>query len=565
MRDKRFSNGANPLMGTSLIIFTLQIIGCVNEDISPSKNLITHFPEIEHNLHYTPSNERITNLEASIPPQCYTRTEQTHNPCYVCHQNYERKPTSPYRMNKLDDGALQGHYLFSDLGKKNHWANLFLDRTQYVAGISDEAILTYINQDNYTPLKNDLKARNWQGFIPDLEHLSHPERAFDSGGHARDGSRWVAFNYKPFPSTFWPTNGSTDDVAIRLPEAFSSINGQYSRAIYHINLAAVEANIKSLSYISVNAFNEQSHGIDINGDGVLSNNQTHLKIADNYFGDASTVHREPQQYPAGTEFLHSVRYVGINDAGDIIAPPRMKELRYMVKIRTLSNVSLDNRYRRERKEKVDDQLPHFTNLHERGLENNFGWLLSGFIEDKQGQLRPQTTEETLACMGCHSAVGSTIDQTFAFARKVTGVNGWGYINLKGMHDVPNINSATPEILEYLQRTGGGDEFRHNQEMLNRWFDDKGHVNVEAVLNADVYTLITPSRERALLLNKAYTYIVKSQRYVFGRDANWAPAKNVFDYVDSTQSPLNSKHQLYGWDLRLNWSSIQAASATETAP
>lgn len=56
------------------------------------------------------TDERIGNLEAPIPPQCYTKTEAEHNPCYTCHQNYDRDKAA--RMNQLDDGHLQGGYLF---------------------------------------------------------------------------------------------------------------------------------------------------------------------------------------------------------------------------------------------------------------------------------------------------------------------------------------------------------------------------------------------------------------------------------------------------------------------
>src|SRR3546814_2792844 len=53
-------------------------------------------------------------------------------------------------------------------------------------------------------------------WIPDLD----PAQGFDDTGFARDGSGWRAFRYKPFPGTFWPTNGASDDVLIRLPAIF---------------------------------------------------------------------------------------------------------------------------------------------------------------------------------------------------------------------------------------------------------------------------------------------------------------------------------------------------------
>ncbi len=53
------------------------------------------------------------NPESVIPPQCYTKTNGTNNPCYVCHQSY---PGQNDRPNAMGDGDLQGNYEFSDVG-----------------------------------------------------------------------------------------------------------------------------------------------------------------------------------------------------------------------------------------------------------------------------------------------------------------------------------------------------------------------------------------------------------------------------------------------------------------
>jgi hypothetical protein len=55
---------------------------------------------------------------------------------------------------------------------------------------------------------------------------------------------------------------------------------------------------------------------------------------------------------------------------------------------------------------------------ERGVGTGTGWLRQGFIEGcGRGALRPQTMEETAACIGCHGGVGAPTDGTFSFARK----------------------------------------------------------------------------------------------------------------------------------------------------
>ena len=507
-------------------------------------------PAVAPEARVTITSERITNVEAPVPPQCYTRTEDRHNPCYTCHQAYDRKHGEP-RMNQLDDGGLQGGYLFSEEGETSHWRNLFVDRRDWLAQISDEQILEWVNQDNYSDLADRLREIDWPGYIPDLADYQHGADAFDDQGFARDNSGWVAFNYKPFPGTFWPTNGSTDDVLIRLPEPFRTLNGEQDRTVYLLNLTLVELVIKNDTRTSIPPTDETRLNVDLDGDGELATAVSLLRDT-HYLGDASDTALAFQQYPAGTEMLHSVRYLGIGEDDRIGVSTRMKELRYMRKQVQLPDYDIASRYARERKEKLLGELPSFVHLPAQGMENGMGWLLQGYIEDYDGALRPQSFEETLHCMGCHAAVGATIDQTFAFARKVPGADGWGYIDTRGMPDTPNRNEPGGEIRNYLARAGGGSEFRENPEMLARWYREDGNVDDDKLASTDVYTLITPSRERALKLNKAYTHTVRHQSYIYGRDATWLPAKNVFEKIDQSQPPLAPEFRFYGWDIRLDW-------------
>lgn len=490
------------------------------------------------------------NAEAVIPPQCYTKHESQYNPCQVCHQSYPFNS----RPNVMDDGELQREYAFSDFGATNRWSNLFEDRSSRIQAISDEDILQWINTDNYSPLIRHLQSlENWRGPIPKLQNLQFGANAFDAQGFAKDGSRWVAFNYKPVPSTFWPTNGSTDDVMIRLPEDFSTSNcsnAQYSRDIYLANLSLLEMAIKDLASISTPPIDETELCEDINFDGVLST-VTQMQRREYYLGAASNVAVHKMLYPEGTEFLHSVRYIGLDDNHQIVVPARMKELRYMKKQRFLTAASLLSAYGNEHQEKIDENLPNYVYREDRGSTNDFGWQLLGFIEAKEGHLRIQNREETLFCMGCHSTIGTTIDQTFAFARKVPGAKGWGYINLHELEDAPSKGKTEGEYLSYMRDVGGGDEFRQNQEMRHKWFDDDGNLLTNAIKAADVYTLITPSPRRALDLNKAYYTIVQDQDFIHGRDANLTPAVNVYQEVDESTPRLPAeKSQAY--DLRLAW-------------
>ncbi|RRQ19891.1 hypothetical protein D5687_11045 [Guyparkeria sp. SCN-R1] len=525
------------------------------------------------------SLDGVENHEAVIPPQCYTRTEERFNPCFTCHQSYEDEK----RPNYMRDAKLQAEYDFSDFAMTNRWSNLFRDRSDEVAAISDEEILEYITEDNYSALAGRLESMGWDGFIPDLDDLHLAGGAFDEHGFARDGSGWVAFNYKPLPSTFWPTNGSTDDVLLRLPEHFRQASecsgeGGYSVDAYRANLAILEAAIKDLPEITSLPVDENAVCADLDGDGERTV-VTRIQRPDHYVGDASEVAVASMLYPEGTQFLHTVRYVGVTEDGQITPTPRMKEVRYMKKLAFHDRDELREIYEGSEEghdeghddgdheeehgdgdhghELDADTLPGFADTGH-GLTNDFGWLVLGFIEDKQGELRPQTKEEQLFCMGCHSTIGATIDQTFAFPRKVTGADGWGYLDLKGMKDAPNVGEVDGEILTYFKRVGGGSEFRNNPEMQARWFTDDAEVDRDKVEAADVHTLITPSPERALRLNKAYRVIVEEQSFIHGRDATVVPPENVIEKVDASEPPLPEEHQ-YNWDIRLDWSQVDRSS------
>jgi hypothetical protein len=190
------------------------------------------------------TSKTLFNAAAYIPPQCYTKTQdkqgRVHNPCFTCH-------TTPRRPNYTGDAGLQRAYEFAETSDTNHWKNLFRDRSQAVAGISDEDIRDHIRRSNYFDEQGRIKLATrlanvprewdyngngqWDGFVPDAWF------DFDAQGFDRDPeghyTGWRAFAYYPFPGTFWPANGSTDDVLIRLSEAFrTGLDGKYEYSYY---------------------------------------------------------------------------------------------------------------------------------------------------------------------------------------------------------------------------------------------------------------------------------------------------------------------------------------------
>ena len=195
-----------------------------------------------------------------------------------------------------------------------------------------------------------------------------------------------------------------------------------------------------------------------------------------------------------------------------------------------------------------------------GLGNAFGWRVQGFLEDREGRLRLQTEEEHRFCMGCHSTIGVTVDSTFSLARKVPGADGWRWQDVRGLVDRPQAGHAEAEVLEYLRRVGGGDEFRANPEILARFFPG-GELAEAEVRRAgvggdkDLRHLIVPSRERALALDKAYLAVVREQSFTKGRDAVLAPMKNVHERIEGNgETELGKAKRLFADSrLQLDWS------------
>lgn len=507
----------------------------------------------------------LTNQAAYIPSQCYTKTRDdsgaVHNPCFSCH-------TEPRRPNFVNDVDLQTAYDFGSVPLTNHWRNLFKDRSAAVAAISDAEVESYIRTSNYFDGEGRIKpaldlatlpagwdTNNngiWDGFVPDT-YFNFDQEGFD---HAPDGTLtgWRAFAYYPFLGTFWPTNGSTDDVLIRLPSAFrQNLKGQESKLVYKVNLAIVESVVKEKN-IAIAPVSEASlGGVDLDKDGKIG---TARKIVYDwaplegrtmsYVGRAmkqqqqGKLHLAAGLYPEGTEFLHTVRYIDVNEAGDNLLAPRMKEVRYARKSYWMNYASLEYAALAEIKEKSDfpDRLRSVRGNVETGVSNDKGWIYAAMIEDAKGDLRPQTYEELVFCVGCHGGIGANRDGIFSFHRKFdypkAHQKGWYHWTQKGIKGVPDRtrSDGKKEYVHYLRANGAGDEFRGNDEIRSRFFTAKGALKQAPVdtLRTDISTLLFASKARASNLNKAYWEIVKEQSFIEGRDATIAPVTTVHDQV-----------------------------------
>lgn len=521
-------------------------------------------------------SKNMVNEAAFIPSMCWTKTEDAagniHNPCFSCHI----RSTEP---NYNNDQDLQLSYDFPAYARTNRWTNLFKSREAQVAAISDAEILAYIRQSNYLDgtstiiptalLKNVPKGwdfngnGSWDGYMPDA-YLNFDNEGFDRKPNG-DYTGWRAFGYYPFLGTFWPTNGSTDDVMIRLAAAFrNNASGTFDMTTYTVNLAIVEALIKRADVI-IPAIDETIFNVDLDKNGSIGM-ATKIRyewepLKNKYMSfvgqaglqqAAGTVHLAAGLFPEGTEFLHSVRYIDVTSTGGIALAPRMKELRYAKKRSWYSYTDLQMAANAAVKEKemFPDRLETFVGDVEQGLSNGQGWVYQGFIEDSGGDLRPQTYEESAFCIGCHSALGSTSDGIFSFPRKFDSTgngDGWHHWTQKGLTGVrePMVETEDGvfgEYTFYLMTNGAGDELRENSEVYDRFFTAGGILKADmtAELNSNVTVLLNPSPQRALMLNKAYRVIVAEQSFIYGRDANVTPATNVHKQLDEGQSTKVNK-------------------------
>ena len=509
-----------------------------------------------------------TNRFAYIPAQCYTKTNTSErgasNPCYACHH-----ASSPAGI--VDDAHLQLSLQLPFAAASNPWRNLFDPPYLHSNRITDQDILAYVRKSNYLDDRGAIavKARLeplamawdgegdgvWNGYVPDA-WFRFDDNGFDVAPDGRE-TGWRAFAYYPFPGTFFATNGSMDDVLIRLDPAFrQDVKGKPDRTIYEVNLAIVEALI-SRSDVAIEPVDEGALGVDLDLNGAYGRATRVAYDAPfgggtrmRYVGRAGLLEAArpfpmaPGLFPVGTEFLHSVRYLDVTGAGAVVMAPRMKELRYAKKAKWLDADALRREVLSEAIELKESPAGARKVMweHDRGVYNGQGWLLQGFIEAADGSLRPQSYEESIPCAGCHGGIGATTDSMFAFARKLgseSAAHGWFHWtqhDLRGLRE-PRRADGAGEYELYLRTNGASDEFRENVEARERFFDERGRLRSAALarLRRDIASLVVPSAARALELDRAYRAIVVGQSFVRGRDAVLAPVQHVF-----AEAPIGEK-------------------------
>jgi hypothetical protein len=503
----------------------------------------------------------LRNKAAYVPPQCFTNTRgadgKAKNPCYVCHTRSEPP-------NFVDDEDLQLTLKLPLPTAHNPWTNLLSPPIEHTPPQSDDEILAYVRQSNYlegdgtialartlenVPAAWDVNGNGrWDGFVPDV-HYALDAQGFD---HGPDGAPtgWRAFAYYPFPGTFFPTNGSADDVFVRLdPVLRQDAAGAYDARIYAINLAIVEA-LVTRADVAIDPVDEAPLGVDLDLDGHVgtakrvafdSANDGRGGTRMKYVGRARDLLEHGQLpiavglFPVHTEFFHTVRYLDVGPDGAVTMAARMKEVRYAKKARWMSYEQLKRQAVIETgiTASANDRTHKVEWFNEVGIPNEVGWYFQAFIEARDGSLRPQSMEESAFCQGCHGGVGATVDSTFVFARKLGAAapaRGWFHWTQHGLAGLaePRRRDGQYEYTLYLQQAGAGDELRSNDEVTARFFDEHGALRRAEVdsLHADIARLLLPTQARALDLDRAYRAVVLDQSFDHGRDAVLARSPNI---------------------------------------
>jgi len=390
---------------------------------------------------YKPSR----NEDPAVPAQCWIETGYgTQNACKYCHTNYLWDIRHGNAFPLAEDQILYS-FPSPNLNRVN-WKNI-ISPQDILRRLEEDALaipqpddpdnLKYVREDNWRTAfqkARDQGDHSWNN-LPNQESdfqlfpALDPDDLFpmtgddptESGRHgyvdkqgfvrSRDDgyTGWRAVNFFPY-AIFTPLTGSVSGIYIRLPQNFMTQDGVLDIGVYMKNLDLLEQNIKNQEISS-----------------------------SSYFGDAAGLKVKKGFYPTGTEFAHPLHYVDLNADGELgvgldgleryievdyefpgTRSKRVKEIRYMYKWKDvdLADIGEDEHEEHEIAQVIGKEWKGW-------IDNGAGWILAAYIERRDGELRPQTTEELLQCKGCHSSVGNTIDAVWSFQRKLPGNLGWG--------------------------------------------------------------------------------------------------------------------------------------------
>lgn len=517
------------------------------------------------------------NEEPAIPAQCWIETGYgTQNACQYCHTDYLASIEHGNAFPIADDQILYG-FPTPDLNRIL-WRNIIhpeeIDQRlrEEEVQIPQREDVDYVRYDNWSGLYRDVRYTgndSWlnidtpddpYALFPALDprHLFPYDENDPTGGgehgyidpegfvrneqHGYTG--WRAINFFPY-AIFTPLTGSVSGIYIRLPRSFMTYADTVDIEIYKKNLNLLERNIKNRPY-------EETH----------------------YFGDASSIAVKKGFYPVSTEFAHPLHYVDLfadGESGDRVngvvgntgrtyefpgtRSKRVKEIRYMYKWKDVGLEEIGE----EDEDHHDNGFELYVGKEGQGwVENGAGWILAGYIEDRKGDLRPQTTEEMVQCIGCHANVGNTVDAVWSFQRKLPGDKGWAEMDYGAytydrrdktkLQDYVNTDAGKGELEYFYHTVVGADLYgvmpAEIEYELDQFIRTAGLVQkldlqhpVEEIINDDLLKDMPRDGRKSRLLERqrVMRYYAEQKEYLYydhGDDAFYVKG-NIFYPAEET--------------------------------
>ncbi|QKI88371.1 hypothetical protein [Thiomicrorhabdus xiamenensis] len=563
-----------------------------------------------------------------IPAQCYTETSLgRQNACLFCHTNGLYKlglgnnnPQAgevPLVNFQLDYGY-EPYSAQAPTAAKNYWLNTLAPETLLAAVSAMDidpntwVMPDYIQEDNWQSAYNQRqgKSTDWDSgynqpfrLLPGLNPAALPA---DSDGFIRSDNEkdiyfsdafggntgWRAINFMPY-GIFSPMTGSVSGIYIRLPAKFmQDHSGEFNLATYTQNLELLRDAIQ-------NRLTDTSPRF--------------------YYGSAADIEVVAGSYPQGTELAHPLHYVDtLADGTDGKLPgmraTRVKEVRYMYKDEDFNPMEA------RPDEGTGDQI--YGNDEQGWVDNGSGWLLAGYIEDKDGALRPQTRAELTQCIGCHSGfhpgtkdpnftsgTGNTVDSTWSFPRSFDSDLGWKEMDYLGVRIVDG--SAVSTTPEPINRHAGIGEFAlllnhtvsanlygvmaqsvetqlsqiidtnngysanwteiktdsaanfeqsvtQRQTLLREFVTRKDYLNADGTIKG---FLLYPQENDAIENARRYRQVVATQRYIYGKDVFAETPISYYHYRDDAIAEVKNDGSPYQFGEIISERSIQLDEPT----